>query len=166
MHSLVECVVALDFLLVQRARTMIDHLRSRIVLSSSYSRHSRVSRRYARDKEIWMARNTADLRDEIMITRTIPPQARNTLLWLLGVHRFSNLSDFFCEFSVTVPPTAGNGESTVVHLPHQKFVSASSSLPFHVIVLLLYLSNERPYTYPGWPVHSRRRFYMQEVFFF
>lgn len=51
------------------------------------------------------------------------------------MHRFSNLSDFFCEFSVnrTRRPRGGNGESTVVHLPHQKFCLRFflSSIPRH-----------------------------------
>ena len=88
---------ALDFSLVIR-RTIIDQLRSRPVLSSlPHSRHSRVSRRYAREKRLWMARNTADLRDEINDTRPIPPSARMRGLF---VHRSSNLSDFlriFCH---------------------------------------------------------------------
>lgn len=85
------------------------------------------------------------------------------------VHRSSSLSDFqriFCHR----PRSRGNGESTqssIFRIKKVVSLSASSSLPFHVIVFALIYSNERPYTNPGWPVHSRRRFcYMQEVFFF
>jgi len=88
-----------------------------------------------------MARNIADLRDEIMIRDPSSARMRGYLCIALRISRI------FCEFSV-IAPVAGNGESTVVHLPHQKLFSASSSLPFHVIVFAL-LSNERPYTNPG-----------------
>lgn len=84
----------------------------------------------ARKKRLWMARNTADLRDEIMIRGPIPPQARTR--WSYVASLFESLG-FSANF-LPSPQVAGNGESTVVHLPHQKLFSASSSLPFHVIV--------------------------------
>lgn len=84
------------------------------------------------------------------------------------VHRSSSLSDFqriFCHR----PRSRGNGEPTQSSIFRIKKLSLRfflSSIPRHRLCSLLY-SNERPYTNPGWPVHSRRRFcYMQEVFFF
>ncbi|KAL6256003.1 hypothetical protein P5V15_013238 [Pogonomyrmex californicus] len=88
-------------------------------------------------------------------TRPIPPQrvcvfarARARVCVCVCVcvcgyswHRSSNLSDFFCEFSAIAPDRAGNGESTVVHLPHQKVCVVLrfflSSIPRHRLCFTL-----------------------------
>lgn len=115
-------------------------------------------------KEIWMARNIADLRDEIMIRDRCPSSARMRASF---VHRSSSLSDFQRIFCHRPWPRETASRHSRPSSASKSCLSASSSLPFHVIVFALLYSNERPYTNPGWPVHSRRRIcYMQEVFFF
>lgn len=140
MHSLVECVVALRLSLVAcdqlRAIARIPFVYFTVVTVESHE--DTLVKRDMDGKEY----RGSTRRDND--TRPIPPQRVCV--------RSSILSDFlriFCHRPGAFKP---RGTASVDSRPSsaskRSFVSASSSLPFHVIVFAL-LSNERPYTNPG-----------------